>query len=195
MNYNLVAFETAAGTSKSLPESTLPEVCFSGRSNVGKSSLINRLIGRKSLARVSEKPGKTVTVNFYKLPGLRLADLPGYGYAKVAFSEKERWSELMENYFSSGRNISLVFQLVDARHPATADDIDMIKYLDSVGMNTVIVFTKCDKLNKTEREQRRMAFLEQLSFVPHIKTVEFSAHTGEGVEELRALIEAVAENN
>ena len=80
-------------------------------------------------------------------------------------------------------------------HPATADDIDMIKYLDSVGMNTVIVFTKCDKLNKTEREQRRMAFLEQLAFVPHIKTVEFSAHTGEGVEELRALIEAVAENN
>ena len=100
----------------------------------------------------------------------------------------------MENYFSSGRNIPLVFQLVDARHPATSDDIDMIKYLDSVGMNTVIVFTKCDKLNKTERQQRREAFVEQLSFVPHIKTVEFSAHTGEGVEELRALIEAVAQN-
>lgn len=193
MNYNLVTFESAAGTAASLPESTLPEIAFSGRSNVGKSSLINKLLGRKSLARVSEKPGKTVTVNFYKLPGLRLADLPGYGYAKVAFSEKERWSELMEHYFSSERNIKLVFQLVDMRHPATNDDIGMLDFLSEVGLETVIVFTKCDKLKKTELEVRRKEFEEQLKFVQNFKRVEFSAVTGQGVDELRALIEQIAE--
>ncbi len=193
MNYNLVTFESAAGTAQSLPESTLPEIAFAGRSNVGKSSLINKLLGRKSLARVSEKPGKTVTVNFYKLPGLRLADLPGYGYAKVAFSEKERWSELMEHYFSSGRNIKLVCGLVDMRHPATNDDLGMLDYLSQMGFNTVIVFTKCDKLKKSELETRRKEFEEQLKFVARFPKIEFSAVTGQGVEALRILIEEMAE--
>lgn len=189
MNYNLVSFEAAAGTAESLPASDLPEVCFSGRSNVGKSSLINKILGRKGFARVSERPGKTVTVNFYRLPGIRLADLPGYGYARVAFSEKERWSELMETYFSSERSIKTVFQLIDARHPASAEDMDMLSYLKGTDYETVIVFTKCDKLNKREREERRAAFAEQLKAFPDMKRIEFSAVTGEGVGEIRKIIE------
>lgn len=192
MNYQLVTFEAAAGTADSLPETTVPEVCFSGRSNVGKSSLINALLGRKSLARVSVKPGKTVTVNFYRLPGLRLADLPGYGYARVSFSEKERWSELMESYFQSGRNIGLVVQLIDARHPATAEDMDMLSYLTGAGYPTLAVLTKCDKLNKTERAERREAFRRQLAVFPDLTVLEFSSVTGEGVDELRGRVASAA---
>ena len=117
MNWNQVDFEAAFGTAAQLTESTLPEICFSGRSNVGKSSLINKLLNRKSIARVSSTPGKTVTVNFYRLPEFRLVDLPGYGFAKVADRDRERWSELMEEYFKSGRNIKLCLQLIDMRHP------------------------------------------------------------------------------
>ena len=193
MNYQLVSFEAAAGTAASLPVSDLPEVCFSGRSNVGKSSLINRILNRKSFARVSTKPGKTVTVNFYRLPGLRLADLPGYGYAKVSFSEKERWSELMETYFRQGRRIKTVFQLVDSRHPATNDDLDMLSYLQSTGMKTVIVFTKWDKLSKTEKEGRKSELTAQLAPFADMEQIYFSAVTGEGVDRIRELLESVAE--
>lgn len=193
MNYQLVSFEAAAGTAASLPVSDLPEVCFSGRSNVGKSSLINRILNRKSFARVSTKPGKTVTVNFYRLPGLRLADLPGYGYAKVSFSEKECWSELMETYFRQGRRIKTVFQLVDSRHPATNDDLDMLSYLQSTGMKTVIVFTKWDKLSKTEKEGRKSELTAQLAPFADMEQIYFSAVTGEGVDRIRELLESVAE--
>ena len=113
MNLNNAIFEAAFGTANQLPPSDLPEYCFSGRSNVGKSSLINKILGRKSIARVSSTPGKTITVNFYKVDDIRLVDLPGYGYAKVNYAEKERWSDLMETYFNSGRNIGLVFQLIE----------------------------------------------------------------------------------
>ena len=126
MNYNNAVFEASAGRPNDLLASDLPEICFSGHSNVGKSSLLNRLLGRKSIARVSNKPGKTVTVNFFKCDGVRLADLPGYGFAKVSFAEKQRWSELMQYYFSSNRNIKKVFQLIDSRHKPTADDLDMV---------------------------------------------------------------------
>lgn len=192
MNYNNVSFEAAAGTPESLPEATLPEVCFSGRSNVGKSSLINKILGRRSFARVSSQPGKTATVNFYRLSGLRLADLPGYGYAKVAFAEKQRWSSLMEEYFNSGRKISCVLQLIDSRHPATADDLDMLSFLKAVGYPTVIVLTKCDKLNKTERLAREAAFSEQLAEFALIERIWFSSVNGEGVERLREIIEAAS---
>lgn len=190
MNYNNIVFESSFGVSNQLPPSNLPEICFSGRSNVGKSSLINKLVGRKALARVSTKPGKTVTINFFKAGDTRLADLPGYGYAKVSFSEKERWGELMEHYFASGRNIKLVVQLVDMRHDATADDISMINYLIETGYDFVIALTKSDKLNKTERQNRLDAFKEQFQNLPDgVEYFPFSSQNGEGVDTLKSLIE------
>lgn len=189
MNYNNAVFETSAGTSKSLIPSDLPEVCFSGHSNVGKSSLINKLLGRKSIARVSNKPGKTVTVNFFKCDGVRMADLPGYGFAKVSFAEKQRWSELMQYYFSSDRNIKIVFQLIDSRHKPTAYDIDMLNYLKETGFNFVIVLTKIDKLKSKERVANLEMFNELFG---DIKMIPFSAETGEGNDVLRGLLESVA---
>lgn len=190
MNYNNIVFESSFGVSNQLPVSDLPEICFSGRSNVGKSSLINKLVGRKALARVSTKPGKTVTINFFNAGEVRLADLPGYGYAKVSFSEKKRWSELMEHYFASGRNIKLVVQLVDMRHDATADDISMINYLIECGYNFVIALTKSDKLNKSQYKARLSAFSEQFENLPeNASYFPFSSQNGEGIDTLKQLIE------
>ncbi len=192
MNYNNAVFETSAGNSKGLLPCNMPEVCFSGHSNVGKSSLINRLLGRKSIARISNKPGKTVTVNFFKCENIRLVDLPGYGFARVSQSEKLRWSELMEGYFSSGRDIRLVFQLIDARHKPTADDIDMLHYLSDCGFPFVVVLTKIDKLNKSERAENLQMLHEAMSFVDDdVPFVEFSATTGEGNDILRQMLEEI----
>lgn len=190
MNYNNVTFEKAFGTLSQLTESDMPEVCFSGRSNVGKSSLINKVLGRKSLARVSSKPGKTVTINFYRLDALRLVDLPGYGYAKVPFSERDRWSELMEGYFKSGRDIKMVFQLIDMRHPATQFDMIMLSFLQQMDIPYTIVLTKCDKLNKTEFAERLQKIDEELGELGvGVEIIPFSAQNGVGVEDLRRVIE------
>lgn len=148
MNLNKAEFEAAFGTSSQLPFSDLPEIAFAGRSNVGKSSLLNRLFNRKALARVSSVPGKTATINFYKVDDARFVDLPGYGYAKVSKSEKIRWAEMLEGYFKTGRNIRLVVQLIDMRHKPSADDLMMIDFLRSTGYPFAIVMTKSDKLNK-----------------------------------------------
>ena len=195
MNYQNVTFEKSFGQPEQLESSDLPEICFSGRSNVGKSSLINKLVGRKALARVSTKPGKTVTINFFRLDGIRLCDLPGYGYAKVSFAEKQRWSGLMEHYFAAGRDIKMVFQLVDMRHAATRDDVSMIEYLMSTGYPFCVVLTKSDKLNKSEREQSLETFREQFKKLPKgTPIVPFSAVTGEGVDALKKIIEESIEN-
>lgn len=191
MNYNKAVFEKSAGVCEDLIPSDMPEVCFSGHSNVGKSSLINKLMGRKSIARVSNKPGKTVTVNFFKCENVRFADLPGYGFAKVSFSEKQRWSELMQSYFSSNRDIRLVFQLIDSRHMPTQDDIDMLNYLYQNGFPFVIVLTKCDKLNKSEREKNLLMFKETFSFLGDVQSVCFSATTGEGNDVIRGLVDGI----
>lgn len=192
MNYNKAVFETSAGNAAGLLPSNLPEVCFSGHSNVGKSSLINKLFGRKSFARTSNKPGKTATVNFFRCENVRLADLPGYGFAKVSLAEKQRWGELMEGYFSSNRDIRLVFQLVDARHKPTADDIDMLHFLSDNGFRFVVVLTKIDKLNKTERESNLSMLQKEIGFVwDSVPVVTFSAVTGEGCEALREMLDAV----
>ena len=188
MNYNNAVFEASAGRPNDLLVSDLPEICFSGHSNVGKSSLLNRLLGRISIARVSNKPGKTVTVNFFKCDGVRLADLPGYGFAKVSFAEKQRWSELMQYYFSSNRNIKKVFQLIDSRHKPTADDLDMVDYLRQTGFDFVIILTKVDKLKSKEREENFKMFNELFS---GIEMIPFSAETGEGNEILRNIVELV----
>ena len=193
MNYNNVIFECAFGTSDQFKPSDLPEICFSGRSNVGKSSLINKVIGRKSLARVSTKPGKTVTVNFYKIDNIRLADLPGYGYAKVDNAVKQRFAELMEHYFGSGRNIKKVFQLIDMRHSPSADDIAMLKFLNHYNMDYCIVLTKSDKLNKSEYESRLSAFETELGFLAKGREIiPTSASSGFGTEKLRNIIEEIA---
>ena len=190
MNYNNVAFEKAFGTFEQLTESDLPEICFSGRSNVGKSSLINKILSRKSLARVSTKPGKTVTINFYKLDSLRLVDLPGYGYAKVPFAERDRWSDLMEGYFNSGRNIKMVFQLVDMRHPATEFDRVMLDFLNQMEMPYTIILTKSDKLNKSEYNERLEKITEELgNLADGVEIIPFSALKGEGAEVVRKVIE------
>lgn len=196
MNYNAVSFEAAFGDPKQFLPSDLPELCFAGRSNVGKSSLINKVLGRKSFARVSTKPGKTITINFYKLTGVRLVDLPGYGYAKISVGEKKRFGQLMETYFGSDRNIGMVFSLIDMRHSPTADDYDMLDFLLQTGLPFAVVLTKSDKLNKTEREKRLSAFEEELSFLPkEIPIIPFSAEKGEGVERLREMIEETVKQN
>ncbi len=195
MNYNKVEFEAAFGDPKQFFPSDLAELCFAGRSNVGKSSLINKVLGRKSFARVSTKPGKTITINFYRLENIRLADLPGYGYAKISAGEKMRFAQLMETYFSSGRNIKMVFSLIDMRHSPTKDDVDMLRFLMESGYPFAVVFTKCDKLNKGERLKREEALKSELSFLPNdIKRIYFSSVSGEGVDELRAVLEEISNN-
>lgn len=190
MNYNNVIFEKAFGTFEQLIESDLPEICFSGRSNVGKSSLINRILNRKSLARVSSQPGKTVTINFYKLDEARLVDLPGYGYAKVPFSEKDRWSTLMEGYFRSNRDIRMVFQLIDMRHAPTEFDLVMLDFLKQMDLPYTVVLTKCDKLNKTEYNTRMTDIYDELGDLSEgIQIIPFSATKGDGADAIRTVIE------
>ncbi len=192
MRWENAAFESAAGLSSQLPSSTLPEIVFSGRSNVGKSSLINRLTGRKSLARTSATPGKTVTINFYRLDGARLVDLPGYGYARVSDSERRRWSELIEGYFNDERDVRLVVQLLDIRHTPSKDDFQMLEYMVEREIPFIAVLTKADKLNKTERAQRLAAFEQELADYEGIFTLPFSSSNGEGADELREiLLEAI----
>lgn len=188
MNFQKVEFELSAGRADQLPASTLPEVVFSGRSNVGKSSLINRLLNRKSIARVSATPGKTTTINFFRVDGCRFVDLPGYGYAKVSKTEKERWAGLVEGYFAQGRKISLVLQLTDLRRMPTPDDQNMIDFLLSAGLPFAVVCTKCDKLNKTELAAQMRAY-DELFSPAGIPVIPFSAVKGVGADVLRALVE------
>lgn len=193
MRFDNGMFELAAGRSDQLPAGSLPEIVFSGKSNVGKSSLINKLLNRKNLARVSATPGKTATINFYRLDQARLVDLPGYGYAKVSLAEKKRWAELVEGYFQQDRNLALVVQLVDMRHPPSKDDMHMIEFLCDGGFPFLIALTKSDKLNKTERGQRLAALEETFADYEGLRLIPFSSVTGEGVEELREILSSVAE--
>lgn len=195
LNYNKAEFCAAYGTFSQLPPPERIEIAFAGHSNVGKSTLINKLMNRKSLARVSSVPGKTATINFFGLENLYLVDLPGYGYAKVAKSEKERWAGLIEGYLSSDRDLRLVFMLVDMRHKPTADDIDMINFLIDTETPFVIVLTKADKLKKMERLSRMEAFASEIPCFDEIHSIPFSSQTGEGVEELRSIIEDIADDS
>jgi GTP-binding protein len=189
MRFDKVQYEASYGTSQQLPKTDAVEIAFAGRSNVGKSSMLNKVLNRKNLARVSSVPGKTVTVNFFDCDGVKLVDLPGYGYAKVNFNEKKRWADLMEGYFNSGRNIRLVVQLTDMRHPITNDDRDMMRFLKEAGFNFIVVMTKSDKLNKTERNKRLEAIKEELAEFGDIEAIPFSAQNGEGADKIREAIE------
>ncbi len=194
MNYNNAQFHTSYGSFKQIPPSERTEIAFSGRSNVGKSSLINKIFNRKSLARVSAVPGKTATINFYSLENLYFVDLPGYGYAKVSRSEKERWGSLIEGYLHDDRDLALVFQLIDFRHPPSADDIIMVNFLIDSEIPFVVVLTKADKLSKKQREERRALLMTELPCAEDITIIEFSAQTGEGRDEIRSIIEEIAES-
>lgn len=191
MNFNNAEFERSFGLSSQLSQSDLPEFVFSGRSNVGKSSLLNKLFNRKSLARVSCVPGKTATINFYRVETVRFVDLPGYGYVKVAKGEKRRWDELIGGYFEQDRDIALVFLLLDMRHAPSKDDLVMANYLIESELPFVAVLTKADKLSRREREQRLEGFKSELPCGEDITLLPFSSETGEGVEQLRAIIEEV----
>ncbi len=194
MRFDQALFESAAGKAGQLPPSDLPEIVFSGRSNVGKSSLINKLVNRKALARVSATPGKTGTINFYRLPEARLVDLPGYGYAKVSQTEKLRWAELVEGYFAQERNIALVIQIIDMRHKPTADDMDMIDFLSANGFPFLIAATKSDKLNQTQRKAQ-IALLDGLfKDFNGVKLIPFSSVKAEGVAEIQDYIAQSCEN-
>ncbi len=191
MDLHSARFEMTAALTAQLPPPELPEVVFSGRSNVGKSSLINKLLERRSLARTSATPGKTASINFYRLSTLRLVDLPGYGYAKVSNAERQRWNGLIQGYFDADRDMRLVLQLVDMRHPPSAEDRQMIDWFVEAGIPFVIVLTKADKLNKTERAARETALAAEFADLEGVLTVPFSAVTGEGADQLREIIENV----
>lgn len=192
MNYNNCEFLASYGLSRQLPDSDRPEIVFSGRSNVGKSSLINKLCNRRKLARVSATPGKTATINFYKVDKAYFVDLPGYGYAKVSNAERERWDELINTYFEDDRSVCLLVQLLDSRHTPSADDVQMLEYLHYHRIPFVATLTKGDKLKKSEMAARQAEFEEICAPYGCQEVILTSAENGLGMEELRALLEAAA---
>lgn len=184
INYQLIEFERSFGNASQLEPSDRPEIVFSGRSNVGKSSLINKLCGRKALARTSQVPGKTVTINFYRHPDFRLVDLPGYGYARRSKAALFDWGALMESYFGSGRRIALAVALMDIRHEPNADDRMMVDYLYRCGFSFVIAASKCDKATPEKREAFAACFPSE--FAEGI--IPVSSVSGEGLDRLRSEI-------
>lgn len=187
LNTQKVSLKISAGTPRQIPSDPRTQIAFSGRSNVGKSSLINTLLGRKNLARVSSSPGKTITINFYDVDGkLYLVDLPGYGFAKRSPDEKKQWSALTDGYFTQNKNIdrlSLVLQLVDSRVGPTADDEMMLDFLRQAQIPFAVVATKVDKLNATERKNNLEA-IRNHPLVGDAPVIPFSSLKGEGKEEL-----------
>ena len=196
LNIQNATLKISAGLPKQFPADPRPQVAFSGRSNVGKSSLINALLGRKSLARVSSSPGKTITINFYDVDKkLYLVDLPGYGFAKRNPEDKKKWSALTDGYFTQNKNIdrlSLVLQLVDSRIPPTADDEMMLEFLRSSEIPYAVVATKTDKLNATERKKNLDA-LRAHPLIEGVPLIPFSSLKGEGKDELWKTILRYAE--
>ena len=191
MNFNKAEFETAFGTTSQLPDDRKVEIAFAGRSNVGKSSLLNKLFNRKNLARVSSVPGKTATINFYNVDGVRFVDLPGYGYAKVSKGDKRRWAFLLEKYFNTERDIRLVVLLVDIRREPTEDDMLMVSFLKEKGYDFIVVLTKKDKLNKTEFNERMQSVEGELG-IGSDRIIPFSAINGDGLDEIRKVINKYA---
>ena len=193
MNFQKVEFLISAAATKDFPKSRLPEIAFAGKSNVGKSSVINRLLQRKNFARVGDKPGKTIHVNYFTIDNAcYLVDLPGYGYAQVSQKEKERWGKLMEDYFAAGR-IDLGVLIVDYRHPPTKNDITMARWFLDSGCPFVVVANKMDKLKKSELEPNLVTIREDLELPENCPIIPFSAEKGNGRDELVRLILSVVE--
>ena len=187
INFSTAHFEASFGTIESLPAPTTPEVSFVGRSNVGKSSLLNSLLNRKSLAKVSSTPGKTANINFFSCDGIRFVDLPGYGFAKVSATERQRWADLISSYFSQDRSFNLVVALVDIRHDAQALDVQMLTYLADEGLPFVVALTKADKLSRS-MQARQAASLARQFGIDAERMVITSSESGLGIDELRQRI-------
>ena len=192
MNFQKVEFLISAANPKDFPSNRLPEIAFAGKSNVGKSSVINRLLQRKNFARVGDKPGKTIHVNYFTIDNTcYLVDLPGYGYAQVSQKEKERWGKLMEDYFAAGR-IDLGVLIVDYRHPPTKNDITMARWFLDSGCPFVVVANKMDKLKKSELAPNLVTIREDLELPENCPIIPFSAEKGNGRDELvRMILNAV----
>lgn len=193
MNYNLAEFQASYGLASQLPASDRPEFVFSGRSNVGKSSLINKLCNRKSLARVSATPGKTATINFYRVDKIYFVDLPGYGYAKVSGAERQRWDQLINRYFDEMRQRTILIQLLDSRHAPSADDMQMLEYLEYHHIPFIVALTKGDKLKKSQIETTKKEFRQICMPFGCQEVFLTSADNGQGVEELRSFLESCLE--
>jgi len=188
MNLNQVEFLISAASQKDFPSNRLPEIAFAGKSNVGKSSVINRILNRKNFARVGDKPGKTIHVNYFTVDKkCYFVDLPGYGYAKVSQSEKERWGKLMESYFAAGR-IDLGILIVDSRHAPTNNDITMARWFIDSNCPFVVVANKLDKLKKSEIEPNLKTIREDLELPDDCVLLPFSAEKGTGKDDLVKLI-------
>lgn len=200
-----VSLETVCGITSVLPDNLLPEIAFAGKSNVGKSSLINSLMNRKNLARTSSEPGKTQTINFYNIEAfqrvvdedgaetkvdrnLYFVDLPGYGYAKVSKSESEKWGKLIEKYLHSSKQLRAVFLLVDIRHTPGANDRQMYEWVLSQGYQPIIIATKLDKINRSQKDKQIKIIREGLKASKSVKILPFSAQTKQGIEEIYAEI-------
>lgn len=188
LNLNNARFVASYGTVESLPQPTTPEVAFVGRSNVGKSSLLNKLLGRKALAKVSAQPGKTANVNFFEADGISFVDLPGYGFARVSAKERQRWADLISGYFSQDRSFNLVIALVDIRLEAQSLDQDMISFLKENELPFVVALTKADKLSRSKATQQEALLARQLEVDPQ-QMVITSAQKGTGIDELRRRIQ------
>ena len=188
MNFNKVEFLISAASPKDFPQNRLPEIAFAGKSNVGKSSVINRILQRKNFARVGEKPGKTIHVNYFTIDSkCYFVDLPGYGYAKVSQSEKERWGKLMENYFAANR-IDLGVMIVDSRHAPTNNDITMARWFIESGCPFVVVANKLDKVKKSQILGNLEVIRQDLELPEGCPVIPFSAEKGTGRDELVKLI-------
>lgn len=187
-----VNLETVCGITSVIPDNELPEVAFAGKSNVGKSSLINTLMNRKSLARTSSQPGKTQTINFYNINNaMYLVDLPGYGYAKVPESEKVKWGKMIENYLHTSKQLKAVFLLIDIRHDPSANDKQMYDWIVHQGYNPIIVATKLDKIKRSQIDKHVKAIRVGLNVKPGTQILPFSAASKQGREEIWNVMDEV----
>ena len=194
MNFNKAKYVASYGTASQLPASKACEVAFAGRSNVGKSSLLNALLNRKNLAKVSSKPGKTATINFFDVDGVDFVDLPGYGFAKVSKSELDRWADLIEEYFNQGRNLVLAVSLVDIRHDPSDLDYSMIEFLKAVEAPFAVVLTKADKLSKQKANANKQRIIKLLELDRSVPVLLTSSEKKTGIDELRRIIEQACQN-
>lgn len=195
MQIKQVNLETVCGYTSKLPENTKPEIAFAGKSNVGKSSLINALMNRKSLAKTSQQPGKTQTINFYNINDVMyLVDLPGYGYAKVSESEKQKWGKMIENYLHQSKQLRAVFLLIDIRHAPSANDKMMYEWIDYQGYQPIIIATKADKIKRSQLQKNIKVIKEGLGLKKESIIIPFSAETKQGRDEVWKLMDELLES-